>query len=204
MEHLPAGPKQQHRRVGDRSVDRPSPRRSTGNEEHGLFRGESECRVGLSACARTVELLDLTAEGHADDRGIADRRVREDHADVAGEPCAEAIGDAGLGVGLVNHQGDVLGSRCEVGRRRGVSSEADNDVDAPIVDKSTRPPHQLSERQRKAKRFTPETTRRRQSVNDEQLESPRRHEAALEPLLRAKHEDRCRRLTLAQPIGHSQ
>lgn len=99
---------------------------------------EPECGQGLIAHGRPVQRGDEPAQGHTDLLGSGQRRAGEGRGDGAGQPSSQAVGQSGSGVLLVQDDRQPPPSGRQVGRRRHVAAEADDDLRAGVVHGLTR------------------------------------------------------------------
>ncbi len=100
----------------------------------------------------------------------------------------EPVGEAGAGVLLVDHHGHPAAARREVGGRRDVAAEADDDVH-PLVDRRLRRRDRVAEPAGQAQEVDGGAPGQRHARQDAQVQAVRRHEVRLEPLRRAQHRE---------------
>ena len=68
----------------------------------------------LRATRRTIEVLDLAAQGHPDQPGPGKRRALESDTDTSGSAGTEAVGKSRPGVGLVDDERNAGAPGCNV------------------------------------------------------------------------------------------
>ena len=129
MDQLPAGI--QHLTPRPRE-GRVQPQRSEGAAEDQERRSvgvESEVRGTLCPQGRPIEILDLAAKRHPHQSRPRQRRPLESNTHAGGTPRTESVGKPRSRVGLVDHEWDAGAPSGDVGGRRRVSAEPDDDID---------------------------------------------------------------------------
>jgi hypothetical protein len=92
-------------------------------------------RARLVAEPEPVQVGDLAADRDADVLAVPELGLRVAGEDVRGEPGAEPVGQAGLGVRLVHDDRDLAPPRREIGRGGDVAAEPDQYLGSGPVDR---------------------------------------------------------------------
>ena len=94
-----------------------------------------EVRHGLRAQPGPVQEGDLTAQRHTGDDRPWEGRVGEGDRHVSGETGAEAVGDAGSRVLLVDDDRYAAATSSKVGGSRDIAAEPHNHVGIDVLDR---------------------------------------------------------------------
>src|SRR5690606_25116115 len=155
----------------------------------------------LTAHGRAVEGLDLGTQRHPDEPGMTEGRALEGDAHETREPAAEAVRHARACVRLVQRERHPCSPSGKVGGGGDVAADAHDDVDAAVADQGFDGTDDAREPRRERKGSPARPAREGQLRDRDELVAALRHQASLEALSGAQHDDARIRFVAADAVG---